>query len=227
MTPIRYRLNIALILLALATTVAAAPAPAADSAPTTEPTPADTTSADSEDVWTPAADGLEHLVPALAARPYHLEPGVRPYLHRLSISPGLGFLGDERLFFLRAAFNPNEWLGYEAMLGHNPSGSVQGIVHRFSALVRRPLQGRFQPYLTTGYGMTIVLPGRSINADPVTKSSLSYGGGVEFYIRGDLALRAEMVGMTVIGRQQNRQGLVAYDYREETIALAFYRTLRP
>jgi hypothetical protein len=33
--------------------------------------------------------------------------------------------------------------------------------------------------------------------------------------------------MTVIGRQQYRQGLVAYDYREETIALAFYRTLRP
>ena len=174
-----------------------------------------------------APDGLEYLVPALAANPYRLERGVRPYLHRLGIAPGVGRLGSERLFELRAAYNPNSWLGYEASIGHNPNHAVQAIVHRFSAVVRKPLPGRFQPYATTGYGMTVVLPGRSINADPVTKNTLTYGGGLEFFVRGDLALRAEMLGMTVIGRQQYRQGLVAYDYREETIALVFYRTLKP
>lgn len=211
MRPVRSRIGAALALLALAGAVTAARARADDSAPGAAP----------------SAGGVEHLVPELATRPYHLEPGVRPYLHRLSVSPGFGFLGNERLFVLRAAYNPNEWLGYEAMIGHNPSHSVQGIVHRLSAIVRRPLPGRFQPYLTTGYGMTIVLPGQSINADPVTKNSLSYGGGLEIFIRGDLALRAEMLGTTVIGRQQSSQGVVAYDYREGTIALAFYRTLRP
>ena len=174
-----------------------------------------------------AADGLEHLVPSLAANPYRLESGVRPYLHRFTVSPGFGRLGSERLFEFRASYYPNSWLGYEAVIGHNPSQAVQAIVHRFSAVVRKPLPGRFQPYATTGYGMTVVLPGRSINADPVTKNALTYGGGVEFFVRGDLAVRAEMLGMTVIGRQQYRQGLVAYDYREETIALVFYRTLKP
>ncbi len=174
-----------------------------------------------------AADGLEHLVPELAANPYALEPGVRPYLNRLSISPGFGLLGSQRLFVLRAAYNPNAWLGYEASIGHNPSHSVQGILHRFSAIVRRPLAGRFQPYASAGYGMTIVLPGRSLNADPVTKNALTLGGGLECFIRRDLALRAELLGMTVIGRQQYRQGTVAYEYREATIALAFYRTLAP
>ena len=174
-----------------------------------------------------AADGLEQLVPSLAANPYRLESGVRPYLHRFTVSPGFGRLGSERLFEFRASYYPNSWLGYEAVIGHNPSQAVQAIVHRFSAVVRKPLPGRFQPYATTGYGMTVVLPGRSINADPVTKNALTYGGGVEFFVRGDLAVRAEMLGMTVIGRQQYRQGLVAYDYREETIALVFYRTLKP
>ena len=174
-----------------------------------------------------AADGLEHLVPALASNPYRLEPGVRPYLNRLSVSPGFGHLGEERLFLMRVAFNPNPWLGYEGTIGHNPNHAVQAIVDRFAVLVRRPLRGRFQPYVSAGYGMTIVLPGRSINADAVTKNALTYGGGLELFIRADLALRAELLGNTIIGRQQFRRGLVAYDYREETIALAFYRTLRP
>ncbi len=173
-----------------------------------------------------AAAGLEHLVPSLAAHAYRLEPGPRPYLHRLSVSPGFGLLGDERLFVFRVAYSPNAWLGYEGTVGHNPNHAVQAIIDRFAVIARRPLPGRFQPYATAGYGMTIVLPGRSINADPVTKNALIYGGGLEFFIRGDLALRAELLGNTIIGRQQYRQGLVAYDYREETIALAFYRTLK-
>jgi hypothetical protein len=176
---------------------------------------------------TVAADGLEHLVPELAASPYALEPGVRPYLHRLAFSPAVGRLGSQELFVLRATYYPNAWLGYEGSVGHNPSHAVQAVLHRFSAIVRRPLPGRFQPYASAGYGMTIVLPGKSLNADAVTKNALTYGGGLELFIRSDLALRAEMLGMTVIGRQQFRTGVVAYEYREATIALAFYRTLRP
>ena len=176
---------------------------------------------------TSTGDRLEHLVPELAENAYTLDPGVMPFLHRLSISPGFGTLGSQRLFVLRAAYNPNSWLGYEASIAHNPSHSVQGVLHRFSAIVRRPLAGRFQPYASGGYGMTIVLPGRSLNADAVTKNTLTYGGGLECFLRRDLALRGELLGMSVIGRQQYRQGTGAYEYREATIALAFYRTLAP
>jgi opacity protein-like surface antigen len=104
---------------------------------------------------------------------------------------------------------------------------VHAIVHMLNAIVRRPLPGRFQPYASAGYGMTVVLPGRSVNADPVTKNMVALGGGLEFYIRSDLAIRAEMRGVTVFGRQLNRDGVVAYDYLEQTVGLAFYRTLKP
>jgi len=183
------------------------------------------TASQGDEAQAPPPGHLEHLVPELAGNSYRLEPGVRPYLRRLSVGPGVGVLGDQRLFVLRVGFSPSAWLGYEASIGHNPSPSVQAILHRFSAIVRRPLPGRFQPYATAGYGMTIVLPGRSLNADPVTKNALTIGGGLECFVRGDLALRAEMLGMTVIGRPQYAQGLATYDYREATLALAFYRTL--
>jgi hypothetical protein len=225
MTPTCSGLTAAAITLALAGLIAPAVARAGDDP--AMPNAAAAESAASPSAAAIAPDGLEHLVPALASNPYRLEPGVRPYLDRLSVSPGFGHLGSERLFLMRVAYNPNAWLGYEGTIGHNPNHSVQGIIDRCGVIVRRPLPGRFQPYVTAGYGMTIVLPGRSINADPVTKNALTYGGGLELFIRGDLALRAELLGNTVIGRQQSRQGLVAYDYREETIALAFYRTLRP
>lgn len=172
-------------------------------------------------------NGLEALVPELAQHPYALEPGARPYVHRLSVSPGFGSLGSERLFVLRVAYNPNAWLGYEGSIGHNPSQAVHAVVHSFNVIVRRPLPGRFQPYLSGGYGMMVVLPGKSVNADPVTKNALSAGGGLEFFIRSDLALRAEMRRTTVLGRQLNRDGLVAYGYREQTVALAFYRSIKP
>jgi hypothetical protein len=176
---------------------------------------------------TPARAEIEHLVPELAEGAYRLEPGVRPFLHRLSVSPGFGRLGSERFFALRAAYNPNSWLGYEASIGHNPGQSVHAVLHSFNALVRRPLPGRFQPYLNAGYGMMLVFPGRSLNADPVTTNALTVGGGLEFYIRGDLALRAEMTHATVLGRQANREGTVAYQYLQQTIGLSFYRTIRP
>jgi hypothetical protein len=173
-----------------------------------------------------SADGLEHLVPELAGNPYHLDAGVRPYLRRLALSPGFGSLGSERLFVLRVAYSPNSWLGYEAAIGHNPSQAVHAIAHTFSAIVRRPLAGRIQPYLAAGYGMFAVLPGRSLGADPVTKNSLSFGGGLEFYVRGDLALRVEARRTTLFGRQSGREGVVTFDYFEQTVGLSFYRTLK-
>lgn len=218
----------AVVLVLTLATMLVAPGARADDPVTPPPAaaaPADSLAAPA----TPAVDshGIEHLVPELSGRPFGIDPGTRPFLRRLSVAPAYGRLGNETLFSLRVAYYSYSWLGYEASISHNPSHSVQAIVHRLDAIVRKPLPGRFQPYLTGGYGMTIVLPGRSVNADPVTKNALVYGGGLELFVRSDLALRAEMLGMTVMGRQQYRQGLVAYDYREETIALAFYRTLKP
>jgi opacity protein-like surface antigen len=172
-------------------------------------------------------DGLEALVPALAGDAYALAPGPRPFLNRLAVTPAFGVLGSERLFAMRVAYNPNRWLGYEAELAHNPGQAVHAVLHRLSLVVRRPLPGRLQPYATAGYGMAIVLPGRSVNADAVTKNMLALGGGLELYIRDDLALRAEMRRSTVFGRQANREGLVAYDYAEQTLGLAFYRSITP
>jgi hypothetical protein len=171
-------------------------------------------------------DGLEPLVPALAGSAIAMEPGVRPYVHRLSLGTGFGGFGTDRLFFFRIGYNPNSWLGYEASVSHIPSQSVQAIIHTFNVLIRHPLPGRLQPYLTTGYGMTIVLPGKSVNADAVTKNTLTLGGGIEMYIRGDLALRAEMRGASPTGKQLNRDGVVTYGYREQTIGLA-HRQLSP
>jgi hypothetical protein len=174
-----------------------------------------------------ADDGLEHLVPELATQPYRLAPGERPFLHRMAVTPGYGLLGAERLFALRLAYNPNHWLGWEASVAHNPGEAVHAVLHGLTAIVRHPLAGRFQPYLSGGYGMITVHPGRSINADPVSKNMLSAGGGLEFYIRSDLALRADVQYATVFGRKRDRDGVVAYDYLQQTIGLSFYRSVAP
>ena len=170
-------------------------------------------------------DGLEHLVPELASGSYAMTPGVRTFRHRLSFSPGFGSLGAERLFTFRLAYYPDQWLGWEGAFDHNPAQSVHAAIHSLSAILRRPLPGRFQPYLSAGYGMVMVFPGQSLNADPVTKNVLSVGGGLEVYIRNDVALRAEARRATVIGRQRDEDGVVAYDYVQQTIGLSFYRSL--
>jgi opacity protein-like surface antigen len=172
-------------------------------------------------------DGLEHLVPELAENPYRLEPGTRPYLHRLSFSPGYGRLGSETLFTFRLAYNPSSWLGYEGAIGHNPGQAVHAVLHSVNAIVRHPLPGRFQPYLSGGYGMVMVSPGESINASPVTKNAMTVGGGLELYVRSDLAIRAEMLYATVFGKQKDREGVVTYDYLQQSIGLSFYRSIRP
>jgi len=172
-------------------------------------------------------NGLEALNPEVAGRPYHLAPGVRPFQHRFAVSPGFGYLGSERLFVLALDYNPDGWLGYEAAIGHNPGQAVHAVVHSFTAMLRHPFPGRLQPYACAGYGMVLVFPGQSVNADPVTKNALTVGGGLEMYIRGDLALRGDLRRSTVFGQTRDRDGVVAYDYLQGTIGLAFYRSVRP
>lgn len=170
---------------------------------------------------------LEPLNPELAEAPYRLEPGPRPFQNRIAFSPGFGFLGSERLFAFRFAYHPDPWLGYEASIGHNPGQSVHAVLHMLSAIVRRPLPGRWQPYVSGGYGMMMVFPGRALNASPVTKNALAVGGGLEFYIRSDLALRADVRHATVFGREKDRDGVVAFNYLQETVGLSFYRSVKP
>lgn len=170
---------------------------------------------------------LEPLNPELAAHPYAVAPGVRPYAARFAVSPAWGTFGSGRIYLLRAAYAPTPWLGYEGSLGHNPGSAAHAVLHSFQALVRRPLPGRFQPYASAGYGMLIVYPSQSVNAKPVTKNALTAGGGLEFFIRNDLAIRGEYRRATVFGRQRDRNGVVAYEYPQGTIGLAFYRSVQP
>ena len=172
-------------------------------------------------------DGLEALVPEVAHHPFRVPSGVRPFRNRLSFSPGYGTLGSKELFVARVTYHPSAWLGYEWSIGHNPGQSTHAALHMLSLVVRRPMSGRFQPYLSGGYGMMLVFPGQSFNAAPVTKNALTIGGGLEFYIRGDLAVRADLRRATVLGRERDRDGIVAYDYYQQTIGLAFYRSIRP
>jgi hypothetical protein len=166
-----------------------------------------------------------YLVPELEGAGYRISRGPERFAHRIVFSPAYGALGDNPLFSFRVGYSPNTWLGYEAALGHNPAEGLHALLHTFNVIVRKPLPGRFQPYLTLGYGMLTVYPGQALNADPVTKNALTYGGGLELYIRDDVAVRGEMRGASVIGQELNQSSAVVYDYREYTIGFAFYRNL--
>lgn len=223
------RAGIAATLLGL---LLAAPALVRADEPATPPTVDDLALGDSTAAApaAPAAKGpakLEALVPSIANDAYHLASGPRPYRDRLAFSPGFGFFGDQRLFSFRLAFSPNEWLTYEGALEHNPAQSVHAVLHSFTAIVRHPFAGRLQPYASLGYGMFMVFPGRSLNADPVTKNALTTGGGLECFIRDDLALRGDVRHATLFGREKDRDGVVVFDYLESTIGLVFYRSLVP
>lgn len=192
-------------------------------APSAEQTPA--VASHEEDVL--LVNGLEALAPAAARSPFGLAAGVRPFREKLMVSPGYGVLGTEKLFVLRAAYHPVEWLGYEAALSHNPGQSVHAVLHSFALLLRLPRPGRLQPYAVAGYGMVMVQPGPAVNAKPVTRNALSGGAGLELFIRDDLALRGECRQALVFGEQSGRDGVVVYDYLQATIGLAFYRSIRP
>jgi opacity protein-like surface antigen len=172
-----------------------------------------------------AKSDLIYLVPSLEGAGYRVTNDRARFKHRISFSPAYGALGSEEEFAFRFGYAPNTWLGYEVSFGHNPASSLHALLHTFNVILRYPISGRVQPYATLGYGMMTVYPGQAINADPVTKNALAAGGGLEFYIRDDVALRGEMRGATIIGQQLNVEGTVAYNYLEYTIGFAFYRSL--
>ena len=170
-------------------------------------------------------DGPTYLRPELEGATTKLSEGQRQFLRRASFSPGYGRLGEQEYFVFRFAYNPNSWLGWEVGLGHNPAHSVHGVLHNLSAVLRYPLPRRIQPYASVGYGMLTIYPGKTINADPVTKNALTYGGGLEFYLRDDVAVRGEILGTSVIGRDPTGDGNASYTYREFTFGFSFYRSL--
>jgi hypothetical protein len=175
----------------------------------------------------PAAEksGVHYMNPELEGNTFHVSDGPREFLRRASFSPGYGRFGEQEYFAFRLAFNPNRWLGWEAGFGHNPANSVHGVLHNLSAVLRYPVPWRVQPYGSLGYGMLTIYPGKTINADPVTKNAFSFGGGVEVYLRDDVAIRAEVLGASVIGRDPQGPGTAAYTYRQYTVGFAFYRSL--
>ena len=173
----------------------------------------------------PRSDERQYLVPAMKDAGLHVDAGPRRFAHHFAVSPAVGKLGDDDLFTLRLAYNPVPWLGWEISLGHNPASSLHAVIHTFNALVRYPLDSRLQPYGTLGYGMMTVYPGQAVKADPVTKNTLTIGGGLELYVRTDVALRGEMRLATVIGQDPGQDNSVAYSYREYTVGLVFYRDL--
>ena len=170
-----------------------------------------------------AQDDREFLVPDMEGRGLSVEPGPRPYLDRLGFSPGLGRLGSEPYYVVRASYNPSRFMAWEAHLGHNPSESVHALVHALHLQLRWPLPWRAQPYLSVGYGMMLVFPGRVFQADPVTENQVGVGAGLEFYLRDDVALRGEIRGTSIVGSSARDAG--GQDYREVTLGLVFYRTI--
>ena len=171
------------------------------------------------------SSGRYYLVPELADGALTVTDGPRQFARRVAMSPAVGKLGGNDLFALRLAFNPNHWLGYEISLGHNPASSLHAALHTFSLQLRYPLAGRFQPYVSTGYGMITVYPGQAIQADPVTKNILAFGGGLEIYVRNDVALRGELRRAVILGQYRGQEDTVTYHYPEYTFGLVFYRSL--
>jgi hypothetical protein len=214
MSRLRTRRGALAVAVAVAATAAlATPAPAADDA-------ADDASHRDED-----RPARAYLVPELAEHPFALADGPRPYRHRLSFSPGFGTLGEERIFTARLGWQPTAWLGTEVALGHNPDESVHALLHTLSGLARYPLPGRFQPYATLGYGMILVYPGESLNADPVTHNVLTAGGGLEVFVREDVALRFELRDVRAFGNDPRSGAVTSRRYGESTVALSFWRTV--
>ena len=164
------------------------------------------------------------LVPGVSEGAFSLEPGPRAYGRRLALSPTFGRLGGGDMYALRLAYNPDAWLGYEVSVGHNPGRSVHALVHTLSALLRYPVPFRVQPYATLGYGMVLVFPGQSVNADPVTENVLSVGGGLEAFVRDDVAIRVEGKRLFVPG-DDPAGGSATYEYAEVSVGLSFYRLI--
>lgn len=174
----------------------------------------------------PPAAEREYLVPELRDEPFRVGDAPRLFLRRLAFSPAYGSFGGNLLYAFRISYHPNSWFGYEAGLGHSPGESAHSLLNTLDLLFRYPLPGRIQPYGSAGYGMIMVFPGRALNANSVTKNAFTYGGGIEAFIRSDVAFRFGVRGALVLGGELDEEGTVAYRYREVTAGLAFYRELK-
>lgn len=143
----------------------------------------------------------------------------------LALSAGAGMLGNDPIYSLRLAYFALPWLGAEANLAHNPSGSEHAVLHYANAIARldRGL-GRVRPFATAGLGTIEVFPGTALNAKPVTKLLLDAGAGAHLQLFPDVALRVEARSFTVLDEQEARRG--AYSYLEWSGGVTFSRALR-
>lgn len=170
-----------------------------------------------------ARPALVALVPEVARDAFAIAPGPRAFRQRIWLSPAGGKLGQEPLYAFRIGFQPSRILGYELSLAHSDGKSAHAALYRLQAMLRAPLPGRIQPFACFGYGMAMVFPGRALNADPVTRNALTGGGGMELFVREDLALRGEWQRTSVLGAEPQGDRSVAYDYSEFLIGLTFHR----
>ena len=141
----------------------------------------------------------------------------------LALTAGAGYLGSDPVYALRLAYFALPWLGMEATLGHNPSGSEHAILHYANAVARLDRPGWVRPFVTAGLGTIEVFPGTAINASPVTKLLLNAGAGTHLHLRDDVALRVEARSFTILDQQEGHRG--AYQYLEWSCGVTFRRQL--
>jgi len=141
----------------------------------------------------------------------------------LALTAGAGYLGSDPMYALRLAYFALPWLGMEATLGHNPSGSEHAILHYANAVARFDRPGHVRPFVTAGLGTIEVFPGIAINASPVTKLLLNVGAGTHLHLRDDVALRVEARSFTILDQQEGHRG--AYQYLEWSCGVTFRRQL--
>lgn len=141
----------------------------------------------------------------------------------LALSVGAGFLGSDPLYTIRFAYFALPWLGLEASLGHNPSGSEHALLHCASAVLRLDRPARIRPFVTAGLGTIEVFPGTAVNATSVTKLLFNAGAGTHLHLRDDVALRFEARALTILDQQEGHRG--AYDYLEWSCGVIFRRRL--
>jgi hypothetical protein len=134
-----------------------------------------------------------------------------------------GYLGSDPEYTLRLAYFALPWLGMEATLAHNPSGSDHAILHYVNAVARLDRPGHLRPFVTAGLGTIEVFPGTAINAAPVTKLLLNAGAGTHLHLRDDVALRVEARSFTILDQQEGHRG--AYQYLEWSCGVTFRRQL--
>ena len=126
-----------------------------------------------------------------------------------SISPLAGFALFEGDQFLKTSpvyggafgYNFDEHFGVELGGSFIDSGTRRGnsvdvhtyFYHMDALYHMKPWGGKFQPYLAAGVGgMTFDYEGDVRGKDPVTAFAVNYGGGVEYFIADNFALRGDV-----------------------------------